>query len=368
MSALVCTACQTHHPLTAPIWRCSCGGLLDIAHTPSLDPAALAERPPSLWRYREALALAPNAVPISLGEGYTPLIPLELDSARCLCKLDQLFPTGSFKDRGASVLISQAAALGIDLAVEDSSGNAGSAIAAYCARASIACHIYVPAATSPAKLAQIEAYDATLHRVPGTRQDTADAALTAAGQAYYASHTWNPFFLQGTKTWAYEVCEQLDWRAPDVVVLPVGNGTLLLGAALGFSELRDLGLIAAVPRLVGVQIAGCAPLADALAQGLAEPAQVTPEPTIAEGIAIAAPLRGRQILAAVRRSHGALIAVTDDEVIAAQQALARQGLYVEPTAAVAPAGLVRLQHRGALPPDATVVTALTGHGLKATKA
>jgi len=365
MLHLVCSVCGETHPIDAPIWRCPCGGLLDVAHTPKLDPAEVAKRPATLWRYREAIALARNAMAITLGEGFTPLLPIELEGVRFLAKLEQIAPTGSFKDRGASVLITQATALGIDLVVEDSSGNAGSAIAAYGARAGIASHIYVPSSTSQAKLAQIAAYGATLHRIPGTRQDTADAALEAAEAAYYASHVWNPFFLQGTKTWAYEVCEQLAWHAPDVVVLPIGNGTLLLGAALGFAELQEMGLIGNAPRLIGVQAASCAPLVEAYRQGMDEPAPVTPAPTQAKGIAIAAPRRGRQILEAVHRSRGTLLVVSEDEIAATQHALGRQGLYVEATAAVAPAGLLRLRQSGVLRRDATLVTALTGHGLKA---
>jgi len=364
MSALVCTECQARHPLTAPIWRCRCGGLLDIVHTPKLDPAAVAKLPPTLWRYREAMALAPHAQPITMGEGFTPLLPIKLERVRFLAKLDQLFPTGSFKDRGAAVLMSQVAALRIRTVVEDSSGNAGCAIAAYGARARITCHIYVPSSNAPAKLEQIAAYGARLHRIPGTRQDTADAALAAAEKAYYASHVWNPFFFEGTKTWAYEVCEQMGWRAPDAVVLPIGNGSLLLGAAIGFRELRDMGIIADVPRLIGVQAEGCAPLAQAYRQGLAEPTPVEAAQTVAEGIAIAAPKRGRQVLEAIHASRGTVLTVDDDALAAVQHALAQQGLYVEPTAAAGPAGVVRVRQLGVLPAGATVVTSLTGHGLK----
>jgi threonine synthase len=364
MPHLVCSVCGAESPFDAPIWRCACGGLLDIVHTPEIDPAEVAKRPPTLWRYREAIALARNATVVTLGEGCTPLLPIELEHVRFLAKLEQIAPTGSFKDRGACVLMTQAAALGIDTVVEDSSGNAGSAIAAYGARAGVSCHIHVPASTSPAKLGQIAAYGATLHRIPGTREDTANAALKAAEATYYASHVWNPFFLQGTKTWAYEVCEQLGWRAPDAVVLPIGNGTLLLGAALGFAELEEMGLIGNRPRLIGVQAAACAPLVEAYRQGMSEPAPVTPAPTRAEGIAIAAPRRGQQILEAVHRSRGTLIAVSEDEIAATQHALGRQGLYIEATAAVAPAGLLALRRRSVLRRDATLVTALTGHGLK----
>ena len=368
MAHLTCSSCGTDFALTEAVWRCTCGGLLDIVHTPKLDPTALTQLPPTLWRYRDAMALAPNAQPVTMGEGFTPLLPIQLERVRFLAKLDQIFPTGSFKDRGATALVTQMAALRVRIAVEDSSGNAGCAIAAYAARAGIRCHIYVPASNAPAKLAQIGAYGARLHQVPGTRQDTADAALAAAENAYYASHVWNPFFLEGTKTWAYEVCEQMGWRAPDAVVLPVGNGSLLLGAAIGFRELSEMGLIGEMPRLIGVQADGCAPLAEAYRQGLSEPAPVPAVHTVAEGIAIAAPRRGRQILEAIHASRGTVLTVTDDALAAVQHGLARQGLYVEPTAAAGPAGVLRLRQLQVLPKGATVVTTLTGHGLKTLRA
>ena len=222
MNQLVCTSCSSTYPLDAPIWRCTCGGLLDLQYEPLFDRAAIAARKPTLWRYREAL---PVAAEITLDQGFTPLLEIEVGGRAVWIKQDQLFSSGSYKDRGAAVLISHVKALGLGAVVEDSSGNAGCAIACYCARAGIGCTVYVPASTSPAKVAQIEAYGATLCRVPGTRQDTADAVLAAAQTTYYASHSWNPFFFHGTKTFAYEVCEQLGWTAPDTVVLPAGNGT-----------------------------------------------------------------------------------------------------------------------------------------------
>ena len=161
-----------------------------------------------------------------MGEGFTPLEEIELDGHRVLLKIDYLFPTGSYKDRGATVLISKVKELGIRKVVEDSSGNAGSAIAAYCAKAGIECEIYVPQATSPEKLVQIQAYGATLKRVEGSREKTAEVAMGAASKFYYASHCWNPFFLHGTKTFAFEIWEQMDGKVPDVLILPVGHGTL----------------------------------------------------------------------------------------------------------------------------------------------
>jgi len=363
VSGLVCTACGQTFGLDEARWRCTCGAPLDISWQPTFDLDQIARRKPTMWRYREAIPLAGSHV-ISFEEGYTPLLEVEFGGVPVWIKQDHLFPSGSYKDRGAAVLISKVAELGVRRVVEDSSGNAGAAIAAYCARAGIACAIYVPEATSPAKVAQIGRYAAEVHRITGTREDTARAAFEAAQTTYYASHSWNPFFFHGTKTFAYEVCEQLGWRAPDVVVLPVGNGTLLLGAAIGFRELRDVGVTTRMPRLVGVQAERCAPLFDAWRQGRDRPAAVQKHETVAEGIAIAEPIRGRQLIAAVRQSGGEFLAVGEAEIEASLHAMWRRGYYIEPTAAATIAGLRRyLEQRDT---HNVIVSTFSGHGLKST--
>ena len=363
MDQLVCASCAATDALNTPRWRCPCGGLLSIQFAAAFDRQRIASRPPTMWRYREALPLAGSAQIISLGEGFTPLLEVPLRKRPVWIKQDHLAPTGSYKDRGAALLISQARALGITEVVEDSSGNAGAAIAAYCARADIACHIYCPSHTSPEKTAQIAAYGATLHLVPGSREETAHAALAAAQDSYYASHVWNPFFFQGTKTWAFEVCEQLGWRAPDTVVLPVGNGTLFLGAYLGFADLRCAGIIGRLPKLIGVQVEQCAPLARAWHGGHAGQVPIPTGETVAEGIAIAAPMRGPEILRAARETGGTFISVTEAEIAAALHEMCRLGFYIEPTSAASIAGAYRyLETAG---PEEEIVTAFTGHGLKA---
>ncbi len=224
------------------------------------------------------------------------------------------FPTGSYKDRGASVLVSKIKELGIKEVVEDSSGNAGCAIAAYCARAKIKCEIFVPQDTSPAKLAQIQAYGAKLRLIPGSRKDTAQATLKTAEKIYYASHSWNPFFFQGTKTLAFEICEQLDWQSPEVVILPVGNGTLLLGCFLGFKDLQQAGIIDKLPRLIGIQAANCAPLYLARREESTDIPFIMEKETLAEGIAIAAPVRGKQILQVIEETAGDIMVVAEEEI------------------------------------------------------
>jgi threonine synthase len=269
------------------------------------------------------------------------------------------------------LLAALAHSLAVKRMVADSSGNAGTAIAAYAARAGIPCEVYVPEATSAGKVAQLRAYGADVHQIPGSREDTADAAALAADQpgTLYASHVYNPFFFHGTKTYVFELWEQLGGRLPHTLVLPVGNGTLVLGAHLGARELLAAGLIDRLPRIVAVQAAPCAPLARAFRDGQPRPATIVPEPTVAEGIAIARPARGAQILEAVRGTGGAITTVTDDQVNAAHAALARAGLYVEPTGAACwaalSAGLVDVPESVSSSPDLPFAVApLCGSGLK----
>jgi threonine synthase len=346
-----------------PLWRSVSGGLLDLEFVPRFDPEMVQGREPTLWRYREVLPIQDARNFVSLGEPMTPLVPVEIGGRVVFVKQDHLFPTGSYKDRGAAVLVSKIRELGIRHVIEDSSGNAGSAVAAYCARAGVACEILVPEDTSPAKTTQIQSYGAKLVRVPGSREETAQAALARAEQVYYASHSWNPYFFQGTKTFAYEVCEQLGWRSPDSLVLPVGNGTLLLGASIGFEELRQAGIVDSVPRLIGVQSTQCAPLYHAHRAHLPRLPVITKRPTIAEGIAIAEPVRGMQILDAVIRSGGDILAVDEEAVLTALSDMIRQGFYIEPTSAATIAGVSAYLATAA--PSEIVVTLFSGHGLKA---
>ncbi|MFC7932984.1 pyridoxal-phosphate dependent enzyme [Streptomyces cinereoruber] len=337
MTAYTCPRCRVSSPVSALTWCCPrCRGPwdLDFASEPVSLPS-LASRVNSLWRYTEALPPLPCAPEVTLGEGRTPLVPL---TASVSAKLDFLMPTLSFKDRGAAVLAAHALRLaragGLDRVVADSSGNAGTAAAAYCARAGLACRVYVPRGTSPKKVEQIRAHGAEVVEVPGDREATARAAREAADEpgTFYASHVYNPYFTQGTKTYVYELWEDLGGRLPDTLVVPVGNGTLLLGAALAVEELHRHGLVETRPALVAVQAEAVSPLAEAFHAGaddIAGPAAA--RPTLAEGIAIPAPPRARQILRAVRATGGTFLTVPEERIRAAQRDLARRGLFVEAT-------------------------------------
>jgi len=321
------------------------------------------KRKPTLWRYREALPIEHDHHIISFDEGFTPLLKEELFGKKVLLKQDYLFPSGSFKDRGASVLVSKSKELGVKQVVEDSSGNAGAAIAAYCAKASIECHIYVPEKTSPEKLMQIKQYGAHLHTIPGSREDTAQAAGKHAQTTYYASHYWNPFFFHGTKTCIFEIVEQLGWKSPDILIVPVGNGTLLYGSYIGLKELQQEDIIDKLPKIIGVQAENCAPLAYAWKNHGKPPLHKTPKQTIAEGIAITNPVRANDILQSIKETNGDMITVTEKEILNTLYHIQRKGYYIEPTSAVALAALKKL-HVGK---NDVVVLPLTGYGFKQKK-
>lgn len=300
---------------------------------------------------------------LTMGEGLTPLVPLQLGDSEALAKLDFLMPSGSFKDRGTVVMLAYLQRQGISAVVEDSSGNAGASLAAYAARAAVGCTIYVPAHASGGKLAQIAAHGARVVRVEGTRQQVADAALVAAQSTYYASHNRHPAFIEGVKTWAYEVWERLGWQAPDSVVVPTGYGASFLGAYRAFQSLVAGGAIERLPRLHLAQAANCRPIdAASRAETWSSDDQ---RPTIAEGIASSRPIRTAELLRALRESGGCTDAVPEEEILPAQDALAARGLFVEPTSAVAAAAYRRLVERGAIQPTERCVVFLSGSGLKA---
>ncbi|HEX3417066.1 MAG TPA: pyridoxal-phosphate dependent enzyme, partial [Stellaceae bacterium] len=318
----------------------------------------------SLWRYAAALAVS-EAPRVSLGEGWTPLVLRNWRGAKIHFKLESQMPTGSFKDRGTAVMLNHLLEVGVGPIHEDSSGNAGASIATYAAAAGIACRIYVPAAAPRAKLVQIAATGADVRPIPGTRQDVTEAALAAVGESFYASHNWQPFFIEGTKTLAFELWEQLGFRAPDNVLVPTGYGSNILGLERGFDELERGGEIATRPRLFAVQAANCAAFAAAWSAGADRFVPFAAQPTVADGIATPKPVRVAEVLAGLRRSRGGVVTVAEEEIAPALAALGRLGLFVEPTAATAGGALTRLLSDGTITADQTTVAVLTGSGLKA---
>ena len=360
-----CNKCKTIYSISPLRYQCDCGSPLTLqkntAFSYEWDTSTY-----SLWRYRQALPIPSDTDIVTLGEGTTPLIPLDsTDTPNHLVKLDYLCPTGSYKDRGASVLLTHLKAAGVDAVVEDSSGNAGAAIAAYSARAGIHCTIYCPETTSRVKLRQISAYGASLTLVPGNRTATTEAVQHAAQNTCYASHNWHPLFLEGTKTLAFEITEQLNGDVPDHIICPVGFGSIYLGLYLGFSELIDAGMIDRVPRLLGVQPATCCPIYNAFRDDTPSITRMLQTAqTLAEGITAEFPIRAELIMEAIQFSNGAFATVDDDDIIAGMRMLAAQGIYVEPTSAVVISGYEQFRHYGIIQEDDVTVTILTGSGLK----
>lgn len=340
---------------------------LEYTDIPRFDPELIDAQQVGLWRYAAMLpVVAPGHERITLGEGWTPLIADTWGNRPVYWKLDALMPSGSYKDRGVSVMVNWLAGLGAVTVVDDSSGNAGASLACYAARADLQACIYVPASAPTPKKAQVVVYGAELVEVPGPRDAATQAAAAASRMVKsikYASHAWHPAFLLGQMTTAWEIWEQLGRRVPDWFIAPTGHGGSLLGTWRGFQHLQSSGVTDKLPRLVAVQAEPYTPLYEAF-HGQRDKIEPSPrlEKISADGIAISKPVRSTALLAALRRSQGTAIAVTEEEVQEYGEQLAQRGLFVEPTSAVVATALDRLADQ--IKPDETVVAVLTGHGLK----
>lgn len=356
----------TTYPLDQPRWSADDGGYLNLTPGAGLKRGQIRQERYSVWRYAAAIPVD-DAHAVTLGEGWTPLNVSEWHGARTHFKLEFMMPTGSFKDRGMTVMVSYLKSRGINRVLEDSSGNAGASLSAYAAAAGMQCRILVPESASYPKIAQIAACGADVVTIRGTRQDVADAAVRMSSEIFYASHNWVPFFVEGTKTLAFELWEQLGFEAPDNVVTPLGYGSNVLGCLRGFDELARSGEIARMPRVFGVQAENCAPYHAAWKAGADALVPTQIAPTIAEGIASSKPTRVKDVLQGVRDTGGAIVAVSEAEIVEALRELARKGLYVEPTSAAGAAGLTQLLASGAIRAGETTVLVLTGTGLKASE-
>ncbi len=361
---IACTNCRQPYPLRGAPYRCvNCGGIFDYSSPFSYDPTAIEPNLPGIWRYRHAFGFPPEVEPLSLNEGNTPIVWAPAFGRQVAFKCEFLNPSGSFKDRGSATLASFLRSRGVTEALEDSSGNAGASFAAYSARAGIKTQVFVPESASGPKREQIEMYGAKVIEVPGQRSNAAEAlkeVLADRGDlAIYASHAYLPFNLPGYATLAYELRMDLG-SAPGSVVLPVGQGGLLLGVWRGFRAMKEAGLIAHLPRMIGVQARACAPLWALAHYGPSGLAWVAEAPTLAEGIRVRLPVRGDAVLQAVAESGGSFLAVDEEEIMPARDALARLGMYVEPTSAVVWGALAQVSQE--LPDP--IVAVLTGSGFK----
>lgn len=342
--------------------RCGCGASLWMEYPHRLKKQDIIQNDFSMWRYEAALPMKKAECAVTLGEGLTPLLKETWNGHEIWIKNESAEPTGSFKDRGIALSINDAMRRGCIHIAEDSSGNAGASTAAYAARAGIQCDIYVPASTSEGKVGQIIAHGANIRKVEGNRIRTAEAAQSGENGALYIGHNWYPAFVEGIKTVAYEIWEQMDFRAPDVFLCAAGNGSMVLGAYLGFRDLLDSGEIEKMPRIYGVQASSCNPISR-LFRG--ESVDFAQRETIAEGIALYRSSKAQETVTAIRQSGGTMIDVDENEITCALRQLVRKGLYAEPTSAAAFAGLTKLQEQGEIKKNERVAITLSGNGLKA---
>ncbi len=359
----ICKDCGAVYEGECSARPCDCGGSLwyEPQERRELHPSDIRKDDFSLWRYEAALPMSRSERSVTLGEGMTPLLPLEWNGTEVFVKNDSLMPTGSFKDRGVVMMINSLLAAGAGKIAEDSSGNAGASVAAYCAAAGIPCEVFVPEGTSAGKVVQAVAYGADIHQVPGARDNATLAAKSAPGCSY-AGHNWHPMFVEGVRTIAYEIWEQFGFQAPDNYVCPVGNGSLAAGAWLGFKLLLDSGEIKKMPRIFGVQ----AEASNAIYRefhGLSE--EFSPGHTIAEGVALRHSSKKHQVVGMVRATGGEMVSVNEGEILAALKQVVKKGYFIEPTSAATFAGLSQLLARGVIAPGEKTAVVISGNGLKA---
>jgi threonine synthase len=361
MSQIACTNCHRPYPETGVVHCCpNCGGLFDDFSPISFHPEKIEPDLPGMWRYWHTFGFPGTDSMVSLGEGNTPLIWDKVSERKVAFKLEYLNPTGSFKDRGSSLLVSFLKAREISSAVEDSSGNAGASFAAYAARGGIQARVFVPDSASGPKRIQIEMYGAEVVQIRGPRSNATEAALEALSPGVvYASHAYLPFNLPGYATVAYELVDQIG-DVPGTVIVPVGQGGLMLGLFRGFQALLGSGQPGSIPHFVGVQARACAPLWAISTYGLDGLRFVSEEPTLAEGIRVRHPVRGDTLLKAIEASDSSFLAVDEVEILPARDQLARRGFYVEPTSAVVWPALKQIVDHAKEP----IVAILTGTGFK----
>lgn len=361
----VCTRCDSKESAATRSPVCGCGGLwkLDF-QPPRFQRDKIRTDMWGIFRYQAFLPVEEtHCQAVSMGEGMTPVIPFAED---LWLKMDYCMPTLSFKDRGAAVMMAHCRALGTDHVVQDSSGNAGNSVAAYSARAGIQCDIYVPENTSESKKRMIQSHGARLQVITGNRDRCADACRERVDREgiYYASHVYNPFFYEGTKTYLYEVYEQMG-RIPQTLIIPLGNGTLFLGVMKALEEFLASGIIDKIPRILAVQSERCDPIARAMMAGDSSPHAVIPRPTMAEGIAIGKPQRGAEILSVIRRFGVEVVTAPENRIMEARSLMASKGVYIEhTTAATVAAYLVCRKQWGRLP---DCLIPMCGAGIKSDK-
>ncbi len=371
-----CVRCGREYAATPRLTNCECGGILDIIYDydeirSHLTKEVLKNRKDySMWRYRELLPVEEDTPAPPLRVGWSPLYPAQklakdLGIAKLWVKDDGLNPTASLKDRASSMAVAKAMEAGAQIIACSSTGNAASSLAGNAAAAGLRTFIFVPSRAPKGKVAQLMTFGAQVISVQGSYEDTFELSKAAIDRWgwYNRNAAINPYLSEGKKTVALEIAEQLDWQVPDYVAISVGDGCTIAGVWKGFKDLYAIGLIDRLPRLISVQAEGCCPLNRAIATN--EAWYPMEENTLADSIAVGVPRNAEKALMAIRESKGLVVNVSDEEIMAAQKLLGRScGVFGEPAGVTGTAGLKKLCEQGALPQDATVVSVVTGNGLK----
>jgi threonine synthase len=376
--SLICPKCHEQYDYREVQHLCRCGSPLLVdydldAVAKVFGPDTLKNRPANLWRYRELLPVLDEANIVSLGEGWTPLTPLNRVGAqygigRLLLKDEGVIPTGTFKARGAAVGVSKAKELGIGHAAMPTNGNAGAAWAIYAARAGIKVHILMPEDAPLITRNESVAAGAEVHLVKGLISDCGKilARSIPAHGWYDVSTLKEPYRIEGKKTMGYEIVEQLDWQVPDVIAYPTGGGVGIIGIYKALREMQDMGWIGEkMPRLVAVQASGCAPIVEAFKKKAAESEFFPDSKTVAFGINVPKALGDFLVLEGIYKTGGCAVAVDDGEIREAILELASlEGAFVCPEGAAVLAGLKKLRQENWLKPEETAVLLNTGAGIK----
>jgi threonine synthase len=378
LTHLDCTKCDKRYPTGRVLNLCECGAPLFARYdleraAKDMRPGHLALREPTMWRYREVLPVEDPDNRISLGEGFTPLLPAPRLGA--LVGLPRLYvkdeggnPTGSFKARGLSAAVSMAKALGATDVCLPSAGNAGSALAAYAAHGGLKAHVFVPKDIARLFLMETQAYGAHVETVDGLITDAGRlcAQLAKENGWYECATLKEPYRVEGKKTMGYELAEQMGWKLPDAILYPTGGGTGLIGMWKAFLEMDTMGFVApGKPRMYAIQAEGCAPIVKAFSEGKDDAPMWEGATTVAHGLRVPKALGDFLMLRVLRSSHGAAVAVSDQEIVAGvKEAAASEGLFVAPETGACVAALRKLKALGHLSADESVVVFNTGTGFK----
>ena len=371
-----CVKCGKIYEATPNLTNCQCGGILDIIYDYDYIKTILtkeklaARRDNSMWRYRELLPVEEDTPNTPLRVGWSPLyeadtLAKQLGIKKLYVKDDGINPTASLKDRASAMAVAKAREAGAKVIACSSTGNAASSLAGNAAAAGLKTYIFVPSRAPKGKVAQLMTFGATVISVQGSYEETFELSKQAIDKWgwYNRNAAINPYLSEGKKTVALEIMEQLDWKAPDYIAISVGDGCTIAGLWKGLKDLYAIGFIDKLPRLISAQAEGCCPLNRAIETG--EPWHPMEENTLADSIAVGVPRNADKALMAIRESNGLAVNVSDEEIMAAQKLLGRTcGVFGEPAGVTGAAGLKKLCEQGKIPADATVVSVVTGNGLK----